>query len=77
MHVNGVGVQLIHIFEDEWLYQKNIVKSRLSGLLHKNQIIFARKCTVQEVSPSDASKFLEENHIQGSCSAKYKLRIIL
>jgi hypothetical protein len=27
------GIQLIHVFEDEWLYKQDIVKSRLSNIL--------------------------------------------
>lgn len=41
------GFQLIHIYQDEWLDKQEIVKSRLKGLLHKNNKIFARKCKVK------------------------------
>lgn len=64
------GIQLIHIFEDEWDFKQEIVKSRLSSLFHKNHTIYARKCIVKEISYSTAEKFLNINHIQGTCKSK-------
>lgn len=66
------NIQLIHIFEDEWHDKQEIVKSRISGLLGKNNRIFARKCIVKTVSNIETNKFLENNHIQGACSSKFK-----
>lgn len=66
------GVQLIHIFEDEWVYKQDIVKSRIRGLLGLNDRIFARKCIIKEVSYTDSEKFLNDNHIQGNCTSKYR-----
>lgn len=67
------GIQLIHIFEDEWKYKQDIVKSRLCNLMGKNaERIFARKCEIRDVPYSEASNFLEVNHIQGNCVSKYR-----
>jgi len=66
------GIQLIHIFEDEWVYRQDIVKSRISGLLKKNKTVFARKCIVKTVSYKESELFLNENHIQGNCSSSYR-----
>ena len=66
------GIQLIHIFEDEWIYKQDIVKSRLCGLLGLNTRIYARKCSIREVSYEDSAKFLDKNHIQGNCMSKYR-----
>lgn len=82
-HVNKTNeckqhnIQLIHIFEDEWIYKCNIVKSRINSLLGLNNRIYARKCIVKNVISKEANIFLEENHIQGACSSKYKIRIVL
>lgn len=65
-------IHLIHIFEDEWLYKQDIVKSRILSLLHKTNRVYARKCVLKEVSYEESNKFLDENHIQGQCNSKYR-----
>lgn len=61
------GIRLIHIFEDEWLSKKDIVKSRLSSILNSTtNKIYARKSIILEVPYSESKKFLDDNHIQGS-----------
>lgn len=67
------GIQLIHVFEDEWIYKKDIIKSVLkSKILTSNNIIYARKCIIKEVSSKDCVIFLNNNHIQGSVNSKYR-----
>ena len=66
------GIQLIHIFEDEWKYKTEIVKSRLSGIFGFNKRIFARKCECKTISYDESRRFLDENHIQGNCVSKYR-----
>ena len=62
----------IHIFEDEWLYKCDIVKSRIRNLLKITQRkIYGRNCVIKEVSNSDAMSFLNLNHIQGGIYCKY------
>jgi hypothetical protein len=67
------GIRLIQIFEDEWLGKSNIVisliKAKLGALSHK---IYARKCTIKEVSFVDAKEFLDSSHLQGNCVSKYR-----
>lgn len=68
------GYRLITIFEDEWVLQKNIVLSRLSNILTKdNNSIFARNCTIKEVTNEECSDFLIKNHIQGVIGSTYKI----
>jgi hypothetical protein len=61
------GIQLITIFEDEWLERRpqieNILKAKL-GMLPK---IYARNTKIVELKKEEAKKFLENNHLQGSC----------
>lgn len=64
--------QLIHIFDDEWKLKREIVESRIKGLLGINTKIFARKCEVKEISYIDCKEFLNQNHIQGNCQSKYR-----
>ena len=66
------GVQLIHIFEDEWKYKKEIVQSRIKNILGLTENrVFARKCDIKKVSIKHKAKFLDDNHIQGTVSSKY------
>lgn len=69
------GIHLIHIFEDEWLNKQDIIKSRLCNLFGKNDTkIFARKCTIKEISNTPASlQFLEDNHLQGKDNSSIRL----
>ena len=66
-------IRLIHIFEDEWMEKKDIVKSRLKSIFNlSDKRIFARKCTIKELGHKDSKMFLENNHIQGNCMSKYR-----
>jgi hypothetical protein len=68
------GIQLIHIFEDEWLFKREIVKSRLLNILGLTQNkIYGRKTQIKEVSVKDSRKFLNDNHIQGNINSSIKI----
>jgi len=69
------GVQLIHIFEDEWFYKKEIIKNMIKYKLHfsNNSKIFARKCIIKEIDPKIKNEFLDQNHIQGKDYSRIKL----
>jgi hypothetical protein len=67
-----LGIDLIHIFEDEWIYKKEIVKSILrTKILNQNNSIYARKCIVKRVNNGETKTFLETNHIQGHVNSKF------
>ena len=63
---NEKGIDLIHVFEDDWLYKKEIVKSMIASRLgvYKEKI-FARKCQIKEIEKDQAKIFFNENHLQG------------
>lgn len=66
------GIQLIQIWEDWMVHKPEIVRSfLLSKLGYSENTIYARKTELREVPSNEASKFLDENHIQGRCNAKY------
>ena len=69
------GIRLIHIFEDEWAFKRDIVKERLKNILGINnrQRIHARKCAIKEIDSKTKNQFLEDFHIQGSDNSKIKL----
>ena len=68
------NIQLIHIWEDDWVYKGDIVKSIILNRLNliKNKI-YARKAYIKEVSTSEAKDFLNENHIQGYTTSSIKI----
>lgn len=69
-----MGVNLVHIWEDEWIYKKNIIKSIILNKLGKSQKIYARNCKIIELNNNKIIKeFLEENHIGGFIGSKIKL----
>ena len=68
------GIQLIHVFEDEWVYKNEICKSRIKNLLHASaKNIYARKCAVVEIDGVKTRKFFTDNHIQGNVHASVVL----
>lgn len=71
--MNSIGYRLIHIFEHEWNYKKEICKSIILNAIGKSkEKIFARKCEIREVSYKDSKLFLEKNHIQGNCQSSIR-----
>ena len=68
------GIQLLHIFEDEWLYKKEIVKSIIKSKLNMfDNTILTNECTIKEIDNITCSNFLDNNHIQ--CAIESKIRI--
>ena len=69
------GIQLIHIYEDDWIYKQDIIKSMVLNKLNKNtDKIYARKCEVKKINDNKLiRKFLENNHIQGYVVSSIKL----
>jgi len=68
------NINVIHLFEDEWVYKKDIVKSVLKnklGLIENK--IFARKCVIKEIDNKTSERFLNENHLQGGKKSKIRL----
>lgn len=73
---DNIGIKLIHIFEDEWVYKKDIIISILKnkiGLVDKK--IYARKCEIREIKSNESKEFLEQNHIQGNVNSKVRLAL--
>lgn len=72
----NLGIDLIHIWEDQWINQKDLIKSILLarfGKIEKKDKIYARQCTIKEISVEDYKNFCIKNHIQGYLPANVKL----
>lgn len=71
---NSYGIKLFHIWEDDFIYKKNIlysiIKNKLGIIENKIQ---GRKCIIKEVNANDCKVFLDSNHIQGNCQSGIRL----
>ena len=73
---NKKGIRLITIFEDEWVLKKDIVKSKISYILKKNNSdnrIHGRKCIIKEIDHQLKKQFLDANHLQGDSISNINL----
>lgn len=67
LYCDSQGIQLVHLFENEWKNRNKQVKGRLRSLLGCNEIrIGARECEIKEIESSEAIDFINEYHIQPS-----------
>lgn len=72
-----IGIDLIHIFEDDWLLKKEIVKSIIASRLGIYQQKFmARKLKIQYLNKDKAKEFFDKNHLQGFARANYYIALV-
>lgn len=62
---SSANIQLMHVWDYEWIMKRAIVENIILSKLGKNSKIFARKCVITEIDARTASIFLEQNHIHG------------
>lgn len=63
-------IQLIHIFENEWIEKRKILESKLRVMTGKTlRRIYARDCSIRVLEPSEKNEFLDRNHLQGKDSS--------
>lgn len=73
-HFKERNISVLHIWEDDWMFRKDIVKSIILNKLNLSTKIYARKCVVKEVKDNKiVREFLETNHLQGFVGSKYKI----
>ena len=70
-----LGISLFHIWEDDWLYKKDILKSMILNKIGKiSNRIFARNCEIKVLTNNNVIRdFLEKNHLQGFVGSVIKL----
>jgi len=61
------NIRIIYIWEDDWDFKKDIIKSQIKNWLNFTENkIFARKCQIKEINDISLIRdFLNKNHIQG------------
>lgn len=74
---NARGFRVIHLWEDVWMNKKDLVKSRILTMTGKFERLNARHCFVERIDKPNADKFLNDNHLQSTVSAKFKYGLFL
>lgn len=74
------GVQLIQIYESEWVQRRELVIDRLDSILHKDMTrYFARKLVLREMNTArkrtEVNRFMNDNHIQGASSSQWAVAL--
>lgn len=68
-----LGYRLIHIFEDEWIHQRKIVKNKLKHIIRKDHPrIFAKNCEVSTIDDTTKNAFMTKYHILGADHSKIR-----
>lgn len=63
----SVGYKLYHVYEDEWVKNKELTKTKIKHILNKNDgiKIGARQVVIETISSEVKNEFLNNFHIQG------------
>lgn len=71
---SSLGIRLIHIMEDEWKNQPEIVKSRLKQILGvpASRTVYARTTKILPVTFSQSNDFLNSTHSLGADVSKIR-----
>lgn len=75
------GVQLIQIWENEWVQKKECVLDKLDAIMHLNMTkVAARKLKARIMETKEdramVSRFLDENHIQGHAGCQWAVALM-
>jgi len=74
MYFKNKNINLINIWEDDWNYKKDIIKSIILNKLNKNKNkINGRQCQIKIVNNKDKTIFLNKNHLQGNSQSSINL----
>ena len=70
---HDAGIELWHFWDWEVASKWDIIISKIEHRLGLSRKLYARHLSVKEVSKQEATLFLQNNHIQGSCQSKVSL----
>lgn len=68
---HNLDIKLLQFWDYQWIHKKEIVKSIISTFLQKNSKIYARKCSIREISEKESSTFLNDNHLSGNAKGSF------
>ena len=72
---NDAGLQLIHVWEDDWRDRRPVVERMVARKLGASteSRVNARQLVTKNVSASESRQFLDATHIQGSVGGRVRL----
>jgi hypothetical protein len=65
-------ISLFIIFEFQWIDNQEIVKSRIESMFNNSTSIHGRKTKFSRIDKQQALLFLDQNHLQGYVTSKFK-----
>ena len=67
-------IQIVTIWEDDWVTNREICESFVINKLGKtSNKIYARNCEIKEILYNDSKNFLDGNHLQGDCKSSIRI----
>lgn len=70
----GKDIRLFQIWDVDWFSKREIIKSMIKSKLGIiNEKVHGTKCSIVNIDNKVYSKFLEDNHLQGSCPSRNKI----
>jgi len=74
IHFKNKEISIFHIWEDDWDYKQDIIKSMICYKIGKiDNKIGARNCSIGLVNGDDSKKFLDNNHLQGNVPSSVRI----
>ena len=74
---NHKHIKLIHLWEDVWQQQMQLIQLRLLALLGKSTRIYARQTQIIRLDKKVTDDFLNTHHLQKTTNAYYKYGLYL
>ncbi|MCK9476956.1 MAG: hypothetical protein M0R46_13595 [Candidatus Muirbacterium halophilum] len=74
---NDNGIDLYHIWEDDWVKKNNIILSMINERLNISPIIDINNLELKIVSKKEKSNFLSINHIHGDITSSVNIGLYL
>ena len=69
----NLGIELLHIFENEWLQKQDIWKSTILSKCNKTEKIHSRLCDIRIIDDDTYKAFMNDNHLEGYIKADYTM----
>lgn len=69
------GIRLIHIFEYEWRFKKEIIINYLKNVLTRQDVLYEKDCVIRELSTKETRVLEENNNLHGSALSSIRIAL--